>query len=86
MRSMTVREANQNFSKLINLVERGETITISKHGRAVATVAPTTNDKTQDPKWQAAYAEMVDHYSTVDRSGPPLGPITEEDKYGEADL
>ena len=32
----SVREANQNFSKLISEVEDGETVLITKNGRTVA--------------------------------------------------
>jgi prevent-host-death family protein len=82
---MSVREANQNFSKLIGLVEQGETVVISKRGRTVATVSPAAHDKTKDPKWQAAHARIVEHLKSRPREGEPLGRITMEDKYGDAD-
>ena len=54
MREMSVREANQNFSRLIAEVERGETVIITKNGRAVAKVAPQPADRRDDPEWRAA--------------------------------
>lgn len=40
MREMSVREANQNFSRLIAEVEKGRSVTITKNGRPVAKVSP----------------------------------------------
>jgi prevent-host-death family protein len=33
MRELSVREANQNFSRLVAEVEKGETVIITKNGR-----------------------------------------------------
>jgi prevent-host-death family protein len=35
-RTVSAREANQQFSQLLAAVERGEEVTITKHGAAVA--------------------------------------------------
>ncbi len=40
MHTITLREANQNFSKYIAAVERGEEFTVTKRGRVVARLAP----------------------------------------------
>jgi prevent-host-death family protein len=40
MRTMTVSEASRNFSALLDAVERGETVTITRGGRAVAEMRP----------------------------------------------
>jgi prevent-host-death family protein len=40
MHTITLREANQNFSKYIAAVERGEEFTVTKRGREVARLAP----------------------------------------------
>lgn len=85
MRTMSVREVNQNFSKVIGLVEQGETILISKHGKTVAKLAPEPHDKTQDPEWRAAYARLVEHLKTRPRTGEPIGRTTREEIYGEID-
>jgi antitoxin (DNA-binding transcriptional repressor) of toxin-antitoxin stability system len=40
MRTMTVSEASRNFSELLNLIERGETVTITRGRHAVAEMRP----------------------------------------------
>ena len=40
MRAVTAREANQSFSELLNDVERGEEVLITKRGRPVAVLSP----------------------------------------------
>ncbi|MCP2316264.1 prevent-host-death family protein [Nocardia amikacinitolerans] len=42
MTTMTAAEAARNFSAVLDRAERGETITIVRHGMAVATIAPPT--------------------------------------------
>ena len=58
MRTVTAREANQNFSKLLADVEGGETVVITKHGRPVAEFRPKPRDKRDDPEWQAAQLRL----------------------------
>lgn len=38
---MTAGEASRNFSAVLDRAEHGETITIVRHGRTVATISPT---------------------------------------------
>lgn len=40
MKTVTATEANQHFSRVLERVEKGETVTITKHGKVVATVNP----------------------------------------------
>ena len=40
MRTVTAREANQQFSALLTRVERGEEVLITKRGKAVAVLMP----------------------------------------------
>jgi len=40
MRTVTAREANQQFSNLLSRVERGEEVLITKRGNAVAVLMP----------------------------------------------
>ena len=40
MRMITATDANRDFSKLLESVENGATVNITKHGRVVATIAP----------------------------------------------
>ncbi len=84
MRSTTVRDANQNFSKLIAEVERGETVLITKNGRTVAELRPRADDPRQDPEWRSAYERMVKLMADTPATGFRVGKITEDDKYGDA--
>ena len=46
--------ANQEFSKLVREVERGEGFLITRRGRPVAKLVPHSADKDADPEWAAA--------------------------------
>jgi prevent-host-death family protein len=41
MHEMTASEASRNFSALLDSVEQGETVLITRSGRRVAQIAPT---------------------------------------------
>jgi prevent-host-death family protein len=82
MREMSVREANQNFSRLISEVERGEIVIITKNGRAVAKVAPQSADRRDDPEWRAAHDRLMSFLRGRPDDGYRVGAITEDDKYG----
>ena len=84
MRSTTVRDANQNFSKLLAEVEQGETVLITKNGRTVAELRPRADDPRQDPEWRSAYQHMLELMAETPATGFRVGKITEEDKYGDA--
>ncbi len=86
MQTLSVREANQNFSKLISEVEKGKIIIITKHGKRVAELRPVIEDRTQDPVWRANYERMVQMLDNKPDYGIELGEITEDDKYGDAPL
>ena len=40
MMQITAREANQRFSQILALVEAGEQVVVTKHGRAVMVMTP----------------------------------------------
>ena len=82
----SIREANQNFSKLISEVEKGEIVVITKNGRDVAELRPVPINRKEDPVWRAAYERMVEMLRNKPGTGGPVGEITEEDKYGDAPL
>lgn len=84
MRSTTARDANQNFSKLLAEVEKGESVLITKNGRTVAELRPRPDDPRDDPSWRAAYARMVEAMRSWPDRGYCVGRITEDDKYGDA--
>ena len=58
MRAVTVREANQGFSELLNQVEQGEAVLITKRGRPVAVISPY-QAPAQTPEREAALARAV---------------------------
>lgn len=41
MREVTASEASRGFSAVLDLVERGETVVVTRGGRRLATIAPT---------------------------------------------
>lgn len=82
MREMTVREANQNFSKLIAAAERGETIIITKNGQPVAKVSPQPRDPRNDPEWQAVQRRLSAHLSRA-RPSIDVGQIVADEKYDD---
>lgn len=60
MRTVSLMTANQEFSRLIRDVERGEDIVITRRGRPIAKLVPHSADKTADPDWAAAYRRMME--------------------------
>ena len=48
---MSVREARANFASALDAAERGEHVTITKNGKAVAEMGPPTARKGRD--WEA---------------------------------
>lgn len=82
MRRVSIREANQNFSRLVKEVEAGETVVITRQGKPVATLEPRPANRLDDPKVRAAYERLQRHFAALPRDGFRVGKITEEDKYG----
>lgn len=71
MGTVSLQQANQQFSKLIASVEKGETFVITRHGKPVARLVPHEHDKTHDPEWLAAYRRMMARLE----QGAPLGGL-----------
>ena len=84
MITLTARDANQNFSKVLAEVEKGETVLITKNGKTVAELRPRADDPRDDPEWRAAYDRMVKLMRETPATGYRVGKITEDDKYGDA--
>ena len=60
MRTVSLAEAKAHLSELLNSVEAGEEIVITRHGRAVARVSPPQKQKQPFPiKRLAALRETV---------------------------
>ena len=79
MRTVSLMTANQEFSRLIREVERGEGVLITRRGRPIAKLVPHSADKTADPEWAAAYRRMVEQLD----EGASLGglKVVREDLY-----
>lgn len=45
MRTVQASEAKTHFSRLLDAVEQGETIQITRHGQVIATLAPGSDDR-----------------------------------------
>ena len=59
MRTVSLMTANQEFSKLVREVERGQGFPIARHGRPVAKLVPHGTDRAADPEWAAAHRRMM---------------------------
>lgn len=59
MRTVSLKTANQEFSRLVKEVERGEDFLITRRGRPVARLVPHTADKAGDTVWTSAYQRMM---------------------------
>ena len=71
MLTMTIAQAKTHLSELINTVESGEEVVITRHGRPVARVLPANSTKLalplqhlaelrkQVPAWQASSAILL---------------------------
>lgn len=86
MRAVSIRDANQNFSRLIKEVEGGETVVITRQGKPVAELKPRPASRLDDPEFRAAFERWSAHLNSLRGDGYRVGKITEDDKYGDADL
>jgi prevent-host-death family protein len=69
MRTISAREANQAFSKLLQSVAEGEEVLITRRGKPVARLAPVEAAPT-DPERQAEIDRIIARL----REGVDLGP------------
>jgi prevent-host-death family protein len=86
MRSVSIREANQNFSRLLKEVEAGETVVITRQGKPVAQLGPRQESRLDDPQFRARFEQLRQRLRQWPRDGYRLGKVTEEDKYGDVEL
>ena len=72
MRTVSAREANQSFSRLLQAVVEGEDVVITRRGKPVARLAPI-EAATTDAERQAEIDRLIAHL----REGVDLGePVT----------
>ena len=82
MRTVSIREANQSFSRLVKEVEAGETVVITRQGKPVVEMNPRKASRLDDPELRAAFERWSAHLREWKGDGYRVGKITEEDKYG----
>jgi prevent-host-death family protein len=68
-KTITLREANQAFSRCIREVEAGEEFTITRNGRPVARLVPVPHKRILSPQQEAALARALE----IMREGLDLG-------------
>ena len=68
MRTVSAREANQSFSKLLQAVVEGEAVVITRRGKPVARLAPIEAPAV-DAERQAEIDRLIEHW----REGVDLG-------------
>ena len=59
MRTVSLMTANQEFSRLVKEVERGEAFLITRRGHPVAKLMRYVGEKSSDPEWASAYRRMI---------------------------
>ena len=63
MNTITAAEANRQFSALLRRVARGETLTVTSHGKPVATISPP--HFTADTAREQARERLMQHLQSV---------------------
>ena len=79
MRSVSAREANQAFSRILGEAEAGEEIVITRRGKPVATLRPY-----QKPKYDTRKAGRIERALERLEKGLPLGmtrPFTRDEMH-----
>lgn len=66
MASYGVAEAKNNFTQLLDRVQEGEKITITRHGKPIAELSPTPR-LTPEERWA-----LMDELNDWSRRQPPL--------------
>ena len=73
MRHVQSTEAKAQLARLLSDVERGETITITRHGKAIARLVPAAADEAQQR--QAAVDALRAWRRTLPKTGTTLEDI-----------
>ncbi len=67
MRSVSAREANQSFSRVLGDAENGDTIVITRRGKPVAVLAPYASHLSRQRE------QAIERAVALMRKGLPLG-------------
>jgi prevent-host-death family protein len=68
-KTVTLRDANQNFAKYVRQVQAGEEIVITRRGEPVAKLSPVSGKRVLTPEQQAARRRALARM----KKGWPLG-------------
>lgn len=79
MRTISVSEAKVQFSRLLDAVKRGETITITKHGVPVAQLVPPPSAHRQDTA--AVIPALREFRRGITLGDVPLRELIEEGRH-----
>ncbi len=79
---ISLREANQAFSRCIREVEAGEEYVITRKGRPVARLVPVSHERMLTPEQEAARARALERM----KKGWPIGagPLDRDELYENA--
>ena len=58
MKSLSFTEFRKKASEILNLVEKGETIRVLRHGKAIAKIVPAEADE-KTPAWKRPGLRLV---------------------------
>jgi prevent-host-death family protein len=58
-KTMTVTDANREFSKLIKAVKKGDSFILTSHGEAVAKITPIERDTEEAERKKAEFIEYL---------------------------
>ncbi len=58
MTTVGAREANRSFSKILKEAENGQTVTITRNGKAIAQIGPAQSEKERQTR-EKALAEFL---------------------------
>jgi prevent-host-death family protein len=66
MRSITAREANHSFSRVLREAENGDTVVVTRRGKPVAVIAPYEQPSNPDRE------RAIEHIVKLMREGLPM--------------
>jgi prevent-host-death family protein len=75
MKTATVREVQHKLSRVLARVKRGEEITITKRGKAVARLIPTAAARERE---KGEWPDFTGRMKRLFPDGPPTGKPTSE--------
>jgi prevent-host-death family protein len=67
MKTVTFTEFRKNASEVLDLVEKGESIRILRHGKAVAKIVPTDGSEAK-PSWKRPGLRLVTAEASLSRA------------------